>query len=138
MQKLYQNIKFSQFGDSRGNLTAIELTDDVVPFNVKRIYYVHGTKTGVSRGFHAHKNLQQVIIAISGSFELRLRDDKSYESIKLSNPSEGILISSCVWREMHNLSNDCVILVLASEPYIETDYIREYDAYIDYLKSLKC
>ena len=138
MQKLHQIITFPEFGDYRGSLTAIELTDELVPFDVRRIYYIHGTQAGVSRGFHAHKNLEQVIIAISGSFELSLKGENGIETLKVSDPSEGVLISSCVWREMHNLSDDCVILVLASEPYNESDYIRDYKVYLDYVRMVKC
>ena len=138
MTKLYDTIRFSEFGDDRGSLTSIELASDILPFKVQRIYYIHNTRSGVSRGFHAHKKLQQVIIAASGSFELHLKGEHSEEILYLSDPSEGILISSFVWREMHNLSDDCVILVLASEPYTESDYIRDYSEYIKHLRIRVC
>ena len=138
MNKLYEIIKFPEFGDNRGSLTTIEFNSGILPFKTQRIYYIHNTRVGVSRGFHAHKKLQQVIIAVSGSFELHLLGRNSKEIIYLSDPSEGILISSFIWREMHNLSDDCVILVLASEPYTESDYIREFSEYLEHLEARTC
>lgn len=122
-------IHLSVLGDERGSLIALEGNKNI-PFDIKRIYYIYGTKTGVSRGFHAHKALKQVAIAVSGSCHFILDNGVEREDILLNNPAQGLLIESFMWREMHDFSDDCVLMVLANQLYDEDDYIRNYDEFI--------
>lgn len=119
-------IDFPALGDERGSLVALE-AEKSVPFVIKRVYYIFGTKAGVSRGFHAHKKLQQVAICITGSCRMILDDGQQRSEVLLNSPNKGLVIGDLVWREMHDFSKDCVLLVLASEHYDESDYIRNYD-----------
>ena len=118
-------IEFPSLGDDRGSLVALEGTK-TVPFDIKRVYYIFDTKKGVSRGFHAHKNLEQVAICVRGSCRMVLDDGTNRVDAILDSPIKGIYIGNLVWREMHEFSEDCVLLVLASEHYDESDYIRDY------------
>lgn len=127
--KLAKILTFPIIGDSRGSLIALE-TFENIPFDVKRVYYIFDTLSGVSRGFHAHQNLKQVLICVKGSCRILLDDGNLKDNITLDSPQTGLLIESLVWREMHDFSEDCVLLVLASEYYDETDYIRDYDNFL--------
>lgn len=122
-------INFPALGDERGSLVALE-AEKSVPFVIKRVYYIFGTKAGVSRGFHAHRKLQQVAICITGSCRMILDDGQQRNEVLLNSPNKGLVIGDLVWREMHDFSEDCVLLVLASEHYDESDYIRNYDDFI--------
>lgn len=126
---IIQLIDFSILGDERGSLIALE-NNKHIPFEIKRVYYIFNTRKNVSRGFHAHKNLSQLLICVSGSCRILLDDGHSKENIILSTPNQGLLIKNLVWREMHDFSKDCVLLVLASELYDESDYIRNYDEFL--------
>lgn len=131
---LIQLVHFPSLGDDRGSLVALE-AHKTVPFDVKRVYYIFGTQTGVSRGFHAHRRLQQVAVCVTGKCCMVLDDGQHREEVWLDSPTKGLLIGDLVWREMHDFSADCVLLVLASEHYNETDYIRSYDDFKQALKS---
>ena len=126
-------VNFSVLGDERGSLVALEQNKNI-PFEIKRVYYIYGTQKGVSRGFHAHKDLEQVLICVSGSCRILLDDGDQQQSIILDNPSKGLYVDSMKWREMHDFSHDCVLLVLASRHYDESDYIRDYQ---DFIKAVK-
>lgn len=130
---LIRLVNFPPLGDERGSLVALE-AHKTVPFDVKRVYYIFGTKAGVSRGFHAHRALQQVAVCVTGNCRIVLDDGQRRESVWLNSPTKGLLIGCLVWREMHDFSPDCVLLVLASEHYDEIDYIRSYD---DFKQALK-
>lgn len=119
-------VEFPPLGDSRGSLVALE-AEKTIPFTIKRVYYIFGTQEGVARGFHAHKKLSQVAICVTGKCRMLLDDGRSRESVWLDSPTKGILIENMIWREMHDFSEDCVLLVLASEHYDESDYIRVYE-----------
>ncbi|GMN99929.1 sugar 3,4-ketoisomerase [Parageobacillus thermoglucosidasius] len=119
-------IDFKIMGDERGSLISLEQNKNI-PFEIKRVYYIFNTKKGVRRGFHAHKKLKQVLIAVKGSCKIHLDDGFDTKEIVLDNPSKGLYLDSLVWREMYDFSDDCVLLVLASEFYTEEDYIRNYD-----------
>ena len=121
-------INFPPLGDDRGSLVALE-TNKTVPFDVKRVYYIFGTKACVSRGFHAHRTLQQVAVCVTGKCRMVLDDGQRREDVWLDSPTKGLLIKGLVWREMHDFSPDCVLLVLASEYYDEGDYIRDYSEF---------
>lgn len=131
---LFHWIDFSPLGDERGSLVALE-AGNTVPFPIKRVYYIFGTKEGVSRGFHAHRQLQQVAVCVTGKCRMVLDNGKKREEAWLDSPTKGVLIQDMVWREMHDFSPDCVLLVLASEHYDECDYIRNYQDFLDVLKN---
>lgn len=120
---------FPPLGDDRGSLVALE-GKKTIPFAIQRVYYLFGTKPGVSRGFHAHKKLQQVAVCVTGRCRMVLDDGKKREEVWLESSTEGLLIGNMVWREMHDFSHDCVLLVLASEHYSEEDYIRDYEDFL--------
>ncbi len=124
---------FDIIGDNRGSLISLESMKNI-PFEIKRVYYIFDTKEGIRRGFHAHKNLKQVLIAASGSCKILLDDGKNKQEFLLNSPSKGLLIESLMWREMFDFSADCVLLVLASEHYDENDYIRDYNQFLDLCK----
>ena len=126
---LIKIINFPSIGDNRGSLIAME-TMDKIPFNIKRVYFIFDTQENVSRGFHSHKNLQQVAVCVSGKCRMTLDDGKKREEVWLDSPNKGIFIDKYIWREMHDFSGDCVLLVLASEHYTDSDYIRSYDQFL--------
>ena len=128
MLSLIKTVEFPALGDDRGSLVALE-TNITVPFDVKRVYYIFGTKPGVSRGFHAHRALQQVAVCVTGKCRMVLDDGHQREEVWLDSPTKGLLIGDLVWREMHDFSPDCVLLVLASEFYNESDYLRSYEEF---------
>ena len=125
---------FPPHGDDRGQLVAIEEGIDL-PFDVRRVYYIYDTLPGVSRGFHAHLKLEQILICVSGSCKIHL--DNGYETaeVVLDKPNLGLYISNNMWREMYDFSEGAVLLVLASEHYTEADYIRNYDAFLEMVRS---
>jgi dTDP-4-dehydrorhamnose 3,5-epimerase-like enzyme len=120
-------------GDERGSLIALESGLNV-PFDIKRVYYIFATKKNVVRGFHAHKALTQMVVAVQGACTFLLDDGKTKQSIRLNSSAQGLLIHSFVWREIFDFSEDCVLMVLADALYDENDYIRNYD---DFLKEVK-
>lgn len=122
-------ISFQQHGDSRGQLVALEQFKDV-PFDIKRVYYMYDTGVGVVRGKHAHKSLKQILICVHGSCRITLDNGIEKKSVLLNKPTLGILLENYIWREMHDFSRDCVLLVLASELYNEDDYIRDYSEFL--------
>lgn len=126
-------ITFGIHGDSRGSLIAIEQLKDI-PFEIKRVYYMYDTTEGVTRGYHAHKNLQQVLICVHGSCKIRLDNGTEKEIVILDKPYEGLYVSNNMWREMFDFSPDAVLMVLASELYDESDYIRDYDEFLKFIK----
>ena len=129
--KLYS---FPPHGDDRGQLVAIEELQDL-PFDIKRVYYIYDTLPGVRRGFHAHKNLQQILICVAGSCKIHLDDGTDTAEVTLDNPNKGLYISNDMWREMYDFTPGAVLLVLASQHYNEADYIRDYDAFIQMVRS---
>lgn len=128
----YKIIKFQQHGDARGQLVALE-NEKEIPFNIKRVYYMYDTLEDVRRGFHAHKKLQQILICTSGSCKIHLDNGYETKEIELNKPFEGLLIKSNIWREMYDFSKGAVLMVLASELYDESDYIRNYDEFLKYI-----
>lgn len=123
-----------QHGDDRGQLVALEEQKEI-PFDIKRVYYIYDTMSGVRRGFHAHKSLKQLLICVHGSCKVLLDDGKEKEIVELDKPYEGIFIKNDMWREMYDFSEDAVLLVLASEVYDESDYIRDYDEFLEYVNN---
>lgn len=129
MHALRKRIDLQVIGDDRGSLIAIEKNCNL-PFEIQRVYYIFGTKPGVSRGFHAHKRLQQLVVCLAGKCRMVLDNGKAKEDFWLDSPTQGLLIQGLVWREMHEFSEDCVLVVFASERYDEADYIRDYDLFL--------
>ena len=124
--------RFQRHGDERGMLIALEEMKDI-PFEIKRVYYMYDTLEGVRRGYHAHKALQQILIAIHGSCKIHLDNGSETAEVLLDAPYEGLYISNDMWREMYDFSEDCVLMVLASEYYDERDYIRNYEDFMKYI-----
>lgn len=127
---LIQIVDLPSFGDERGGLIAIE-SEQSIPFQIKRLYYIFATQPETARGFHAHYNLKQVAVCVKGSCRMILDDGQNREEVWLNSPTKGLIIGDLIWREMHDFSDDCVLLVLASEHYDEADYIRNYDNFIE-------
>ncbi|MFL6727012.1 MAG: sugar 3,4-ketoisomerase [Sphingomicrobium sp.] len=115
-------------GDSRGSLVALERSAGV-PFDIARVYYIFDTRQDVYRGCHAHHQLNQLAVAVHGGCTVILDDGKTRESVRLASPDQGLLIGPMVWREIHDFTPDCVLLVLADAPYDEADYIRDLDEF---------
>ncbi len=120
-----QFIDFPNLSDKRGSLVSIDSSVGL-PFDVKRIYYIFGTQKNVSRGHHAHKRLHQAALCISGSCEMTIDNGDSQEKILINSPYKAINLPPMLWHEMYNFSQDCILLVLASDFYNEDDYIRDY------------
>jgi dTDP-4-dehydrorhamnose 3,5-epimerase-like enzyme len=129
---LIQLVDIPQHGDARGQLSVAEL-GCALPFVVRRVYWIHGTKPGVSRGFHAHKQLHQLCVCVSGSVRISLFDGRREESVVLDSSAKGLLIGPGLWREMHDFSPDCVLMVFADAEYAEADYIRNRAEFIKYV-----
>lgn len=123
-------LDLPKIADSRGNLTFVE-GDNHIPFGIQRVYYLYDVPGGAERGGHAHKNLHQLIIAISGSFDVHLTDGVNKKTIALNRPYMGLYVCPMIWRELDNFSSGSVCLVLASNRYDEEDYYRSYDEFLD-------
>lgn len=124
--------KFQKHGDERGQLIALEEGKEI-PFHVKRVYYMFDTKENVRRGFHAHRQLEQILICVSGTCKIHLDNGKETVEVPLDNSMEGLYIANDCWREMYDFSKDAVLMVLASELYDEKDYIRDYQEFLEYV-----
>jgi dTDP-4-dehydrorhamnose 3,5-epimerase-like enzyme len=123
-------IEFPVIHDHRGNLSFIE-TGRHIPFEIKRVYYLYDVPGGAERGGHAHKDLQQLIIAMNGSFDVVLDDGYEKKRIHLNRSYNGLYIPKMLWRELDNFSSGSVCMVLASEFYTEDDYIRDHNEYVE-------
>lgn len=126
-------IDFLQHCSEYGELSIIE-EERTVPFSIKRVYYISKVPENTRRGFHAHKTLQQVLVCVQGSCKIMLDDGKEKMDISMTQSGKGLLIDSCIWREMYDFTEDAVLLVLASAYYDESDYIRDYDTFLRRLK----
>jgi len=131
---IVQLVDIPQRGDARGQLAVAEL-GGALPFPVRRVYWIHGTAPGVSRGFHAHKKLRQLCVCVAGSVRMSLFDGKTEESVVLDSNAKGLLIGPGLWREMHDFSSDCILMVFADAEYDEADYIRDRDQFIRHVHS---
>lgn len=126
-------IDLRKISDVRGNLTPIEGGADV-PFNIKRVYYLYDVPSDANRGGHAHKELRQLIVAANGSFTITLDDGEKKQAYTLNRPYQGLLIVPGIWRNLDDFSSGAVLLCLASEHYLEADYIRDYKEFKKYKK----
>ena len=120
-------IELPRVHNRAGNITIIDHKDNLLPFEVNRIYYLYDVPSGETRGGHAHLQLQQLIIAASGSFDVTINDGKIKRTITLNRPNYGLYITPGIWRDLDNFSAGSICLVLASEKYQEEDYIRNYE-----------
>jgi dTDP-4-dehydrorhamnose 3,5-epimerase-like enzyme len=126
-------ISIPKIEDYRGNIAVIE--GDCIPFSIKRVYYLFDIPSNSKRGGHAHKEQLELLIPLSGSFDVVLKNGTVKQIVTLNKPDKGLLINKYIWRELENFSSGAVCLVLASDIYNEDDYIRDYDQFIDNLNS---
>lgn len=132
-KKAYHRIyKLKIAGDKRGSLVALEERKNI-PFKTRRVYYIFNTKECVKRGYHAHKNLKQVLVCVSGSCKILLDDGSKKDMIKLDKPETALFIKGTIWREIYDFSSDCVLMVLADKLYDEEDYLRNYEDFLKYI-----
>ena len=126
-------LHFPKIYNRAGNLTPIQNGIEV-PFDIKRVYYLYDIPGGESRGAHAHYQLEQVVIAASGSFDVTLDDGRNKKTVNLNRPYMGLHVKPGMWRDLTNFSSGAILLVLASELYNEKDYIRDYQTFLEYKK----
>ena len=133
MKKNKRIIELQKIEDPSGNLTVTEGLK-AVPFEIRRVYWVYDVPSGQYRGGHAHKKCLEMLVAMSGSFHVTLDDGHTRETILLNHPYQGLLIETGIWRTLDDFSSGAVCMVLASEPFEEEDYIREYDDFLEYVE----
>ena len=124
-------IHFKTFNDNYGSLTPLEVGEDI-PFPVNRIYYIYDVEQDVRRGFHSHKELEQVLVCVHGSVKILVKTPFESEDVLLNRPDVGLYIGPAVWREMYDFSPDAVLVVFASRHYEIADYIRNYEEYVSF------
>jgi dTDP-4-dehydrorhamnose 3,5-epimerase-like enzyme len=125
-------ISIPKIEDYRGNIAVIE--NEVVPFAIKRVYYLFDVPSNAKRGGHSHKEQLELLIPLSGSFDVVLNDGLTTQTVSLNKPDKGLLIKVNIWRELENFSSGAVCLVIASDTYDESDYVRDFDAFIAEVK----
>lgn len=130
----YKVLEFKEYGDDKGNLVVAEGSGFDIPFDIRRVFYIYGSDASIRRGNHANRYTQFVLINVSGSSKVLVDDGTKKEIIELNKPRMGLYIAPMVWKEMYDFSPDSVLLVLASEHYIENEYIRNYDAFVEEVK----
>lgn len=135
-QDIGQIINLKKIQDPRGNLTVAEQLTDI-PFKIERAYWLYDVPAGESRGGHAHKTISQLLVATSGSFSVTLHNGKCKKSFLLNHPWQGLLIKPGTWRTLDDFSSGAVCLCLASAPYNEDDYIRNFDEFLNYAQCIK-
>jgi hypothetical protein len=124
-------INLPKIQSRSGNITPVQNSIEI-PFDIKRIYYLYDIPGGESRGAHGHKQLEQIVIAASGSFDITISDGVNEKTFSLNRPYIGLNIKPGLWRDLSNFSSGAICLVMASEPYNEADYIRDYDEFIKF------
>ena len=129
-------IELGKNHHANGNLTVVE-NGKLIPFDIKRVFYIYDVPGVEERGGHSHKRLQQVIVAISGAFDVLLDDGVNQRSVTLNRPYQGLLVAPGVWSKQHNFSSGSVCLVLASDHYCEEDYVRDYDQFLQLTSNKK-
>ena len=130
LEEQYKLIEFVDLGDERGNLVVIEGEGMDIPFDIKRVFYIYGSDTTVVRGQHANRETEFLLVNVSGTSKVRVDNGKESVVIELNKPRMGLYLSSMLWKDMYDFSEDSVLLVLASRHYDGQEYIRDYDEYI--------
>lgn len=125
-------INLPKIEDRRGNLSVIEKNN--IPFSIKRVYYLYDVPSGAERGGHAHKEQEEFIVSVSGSFDVILNNGEGEESYTLNKPNQGLYVAPKTWRELRNFSSGAVCLVVSSGDFDEDDYIRDFEDFLNYLK----
>jgi dTDP-4-dehydrorhamnose 3,5-epimerase-like enzyme len=125
--------EFKVLGDHRGQLVALEANREI-PFNVKRVFYIYGTQEGVPRGNHSHYKTKQFLVVVNGSCKITLDNGKTKKTFDLDKPNLGLFQDALIWGTMHDFSSDCVLMVLADEYYDASDYINNYDTFLEVVK----
>ena len=121
-------------GDERGSLIAFEAQNNV-PFDIKRVFYIYGTQSGIARGQHSHYKTKQMLVAVNGSCKVTLDNGKEKKTYALNKPNVGLFQDSLIWGEMHSFSQDCILMVFADTYYEESDYIRSYETFLEAIKN---
>jgi len=134
LEEQYKLIEFDDLGDERGNLVVIEGEGMDIPFDIKRVFYIYGSDSTVVRGQHANRETEFLLVNVSGKSKVRVDNGKESAVIELIRPRMGLYLSSMLWKDMYDFSDDSVLLVLASGHYDEKEYIRDYDTYLQVLK----
>lgn len=132
----FELFNIPKISDPRGNISVIE--KDTIPFEIKRVYYLYDVPSYSYRGGHAHKEQLEILIAISGSFDVNIDNGKEKKTITLNKPNKGLLIKNGIWRELDNFSSGSICLVLASDYFTEDDYIRDYSTFIKITQKAPC
>jgi dTDP-4-dehydrorhamnose 3,5-epimerase-like enzyme len=122
--------EFKVLGDHRGKLIALEANRQI-PFDIKRVFYIYGTQEGVPRGNHSHYKTKQFLLVVNGSCKVTLDDGKEKQTFYLNRPNLGLFQDALIWGTMHDFSSDCVLMVLADEYYDASDYITNYDTFLE-------
>ena len=130
----YEVFEFKEYGDERGNLVVIEGSGMDIPFEMKRVFYMYGSDDTVIRGQHANRITSFILVNVSGSSKVKIDDGKESVVVELNKPRMGLYIKPMVWKEMYDFSPDSVLLVLADTHYDGSEYIRDYEAYLEAVK----
>ncbi len=131
----YHIIEFKEYGDERGNLVVAEGSGFDVPFDIRRVFYMYGSDPDIKRGNHANKYTKFVLINVAGTSKVLVDDGFKQEVVVLDKPRMGLYLGPMVWKEMYDFSPDSVLLVLASEHYIESEYIRDYNTFLQKVRN---
>lgn len=137
LQEQYKIIEFTDLGDERGNLVVIEGDGMDIPFEIKRVFYIYGSDSEVIRGQHANRETEFLLVNVSGTSKVKIDNGTESEVILLNRPRMGLYLSSMVWKDMYDFSEDSVLLVLASEHYDAEEYIRDYEQYLKVVETWK-
>lgn len=129
----YKELVFSELGDDRGKLVVAESNKDI-PFEIKRVFYIYGSDTGVVRGKHANRRTEFVLINVKGSSKVKVDDGINQYIVTLDKPNKGVYLNKMVWKDMYDFSDDSILLVLCSEVYDSDEYIRNYDQFLKEVK----
>ena len=130
----YKLLEFKVYGDERGYLVVAEGSGFDIPFDIRRVFYMSGSDPDIRRGMHANRYTKFVLINVSGSSKVLVDDGRKKEIVVLDKPRMGLYLGPMVWKEMYDFSPDSVLLVLASEHYIDSEYLRDYDEFIEEVK----
>lgn len=134
LEEQYRLIEFADLGDERGKLVVIEGEGMDIPFDIKRVFYIYGSDSTVVRGQHANRETEFLLVNVSGNSKVRVDNGEESAVIELNRPRMGLYLSSMLWKDMYDFSDDSVLLVLASGHYNEKEYIRDYDVYLQILR----